>query len=87
MQIAITLMFSFIVAAAAPVTALSADYVWIEGESSAINTMKRHRWYDSVITDSLSGGQWLSHFAEGRPPEAEFRFEVPKDGEYFFWIR
>ena len=63
------------------------DYVWIEGEDATIQTMQRHGWYDSVAKENLSGGEWLSHFAAGAPPEAEYRFEVPQAAEYFFWIR
>ena len=63
------------------------DYVWIEGEDSADHTMRRHNWYDSVTKESLSGGEWLSHFFAGDPPEAEFHFDVPGSGEHFFWIR
>ena len=63
------------------------DFVWIEGEDAAIQTMQRHGWYDSVAKENLSGGEWLSHFADGEPPEAEFRFEIPQADEYSFWIR
>jgi len=61
--------------------------VWIEGESAARHTMQRHGWYDSVVKENLSGGEWLSHFAGGEAPEAEFRFDVPQAGEYHFWMR
>ena len=63
------------------------DYVWIEGESSTSHSMRRHGWYDSVTKESLSGGEWLSHFASGAAPEAEFRFTVAEGGDYHFWIR
>lgn len=76
----------FILTVALP-TAQATNYIWIEGESASKHNMQRHDWYDSVTKDSLSGGEWLSHYAEGTPPEAEFSFDVPEDGEYFFWIR
>ena len=63
------------------------DYLWIEGEASTSQTMRRHGWYDSVAKENLSGGEWLSHFAAGTPPEAVFQLDVPRAGEYFFWIR
>lgn len=63
------------------------DYVWVEGESAAKHTMRRHGWYDSVAKENLSGREWLSHFAGGTAPEAEFTVDVPESGEYFFWIR
>ena len=63
------------------------DYIWMEGEDATIQTMQRHGWYDSVAKENLSGGEWLSHFAAGDPPEAEYRLEVPETDEYFFWIR
>ena len=47
------------------------DYVWIEGEEATSHSMQRHGWYDSVVKENLSGGEWLSHYAGGAPPEAE----------------
>ncbi len=69
-------------------TATRADeFIWIEGESSTNHSMQRQGWYDRVTKESLSGNDWLSHFAEGTPPEAAYRFAVSEAGEYFFWIR
>jgi len=68
-------------------TARAGDHIWIEGENPTSHTMKRHPWYDSVAKENLSGGEWLSHFSAGSPPEAEFRVEVAVGGEYFFWVR
>ena len=87
MEIASKLALSFLILSVALPVAQAADYIWIEGESASSHNMQRHNWYDSVTKDSLSGGEWLSHYAEGTPPEAEFNFDVPEDGEYFFWIR
>jgi hypothetical protein len=67
--------------------AYAGDYIWIEGEDAERHSMRRHGWYDSVAKENLSGGEWLSHFAEGDPPEAEFSFELAESGAYFFWIR
>ena len=68
-------------------TASASNTIWVEGESAVRHNMQRNDWYDSVTKGSLSGGEWLSHFAEGTPPEAEFQFDVPEDGDYAFWIR
>jgi hypothetical protein len=65
----------------------SAQFIWIEGESSKQHTMQRHPWYNSVNKDSLSGNEWLSHFQAGRSPEALYPFQVKIAGEYHFWIR
>jgi hypothetical protein len=81
------LSFSLLNAAVATATISAADYIWVEGESATLHTMKPQAWYDSVTRDSLSGGQWLSHFGGGTPPEAEFQFEAPQASEYYFWIR
>ncbi len=65
----------------------AADFVWIEGEAAQQHDMRRHGWYDSVTKDSLSGGEWLSHFASGEPPEARYDFDVEMSDTYAFWIR
>jgi len=67
--------------------AAPAQYVWIEGEDAVKHSMKRHNWYDSVNRDSLSGGDWLCHFAGGNPPEAQYAFRIAGAGDYHFWIR
>jgi hypothetical protein len=63
------------------------DFVWIEGEDAVRHNMQRHGWYDSVKKENLSGNEWLSHFAPGAPPVAEYAFRIPQAGEYHFWIR
>ncbi len=62
-------------------------YIWVEGEEATRHTMKGHGWYDSVQTEQLSGGRWLSHFAPGTPPVARFAIQATEAGEYEFWIR
>lgn len=63
--------------------------IWIEGEDAVTSTFKRHGWYDGENFDKslLSGSEWLSHFADGAPPEATFEFEVARGGDYVFWLR
>ncbi|WP_425398927.1 hypothetical protein [Aeoliella sp.] len=65
----------------------AADYVWIEGEDATRQQVSPHGWYNSVKKDALSGGEWLSHFDEGREGTAEFDFQVEQAGEYTFWLR
>lgn len=65
----------------------AAEFIWIEGESAQRHSMRRHNWYDDVARESLSGGNWLSHYAAGESPQAEYRFSVPETGDYHFWIR
>ena len=64
----------------------AADYVWIEGESSKKHNMKKHNWYASVIKKELSGGDYLSHFAGGANPTAEYTFTATA-GKQRFWLR
>ena len=63
------------------------NFIWVEGEDAVQHTMQRHGWYDSVKKENLSEGEWLSHFASGAPPVAEYTFRVPKTGDYSFWVR
>jgi len=70
-----------------PATRSLAQFIWIEGEDAVSHTMKQHNWYDSVNKEALSGNEWLSHFRQGTPPEAMYRFEVTEAGAYHFWIR
>jgi hypothetical protein len=72
---------------AADVPAPPSDAVWIEGEAATRKNVTRHNWYDDVKKDTLSGGEWLSHFNEGKIGTAEFDFEITKADKYAFWIR
>lgn len=78
----------FLLAALALAPAARADHVWVEGEKPVRTTVTRHPpWYDKVQRDQLSGGDFLSHWNEKRPGEAEYRVAVPTAGEYEFWVR
>jgi len=61
--------------------------IWVEGEDAVNHTLQRHGWYDSVKKDNLSGGQWLSHFAPGLSPTAQYDVQVSQAGPHHFWIR
>jgi len=63
------------------------DYVWVEGEDAAESSARRHGWYDSVVKDELSGGEWLSNFGSPEPALARYPVEVPSNGDYEFWVR
>ena len=66
---------------------LSAAPIWVEGETATASTMKRHPWYDSVKSEVLSDGAWLSHFQSEKAGEATYALEVAEKGSYRFWIR
>jgi hypothetical protein len=75
---------SLALASAAPA---ASDFIWVEGEDAVRHTMQPHGWYDSVKKENLSGKEWLSHFAGGTPPVADFEIRVSEPGDYHFWIR
>ncbi len=66
-----------------------AETIWIEGEKPAKSTMNRHPWwYDQVKKDQLSGGDWISNFAEKKPAgEAEYSVTAKDGGKFEFWVR
>lgn len=63
------------------------DCIWIEGESAKASQLSPHSWYDSVKKNMLSGGAWASNFNKEREGWAEYEFEAPDEGEYFFYVR
>ena len=81
--IALTLSLSWLV-----VSAARAESIWIEGEKPAKSTMNRHPWwYDQVKKDQLSGGDWISNFADKKPGEAEYSVTAKEAGKFEFWVR
>jgi len=80
-------MVSLAVLCAAMTQPSMAEEIWIEGEDATRHSMQRHGWYDDVDRDNLSGGDWLSHFAAGDAPRAEYAFDVKGAGDFHFWIR
>jgi hypothetical protein len=69
------------------IAGVRAATIWREGEQPTRNTMTRHPWwYDKVKTDELSGGAWISNYAETEGT-AGYDLEAPEDGDYAFWIR
>lgn len=66
-----------------------AETIWIEGEKPAKSTMNRHPWwYDQVKKEQLSGGDWISNFADKKGPgEAEYSITAKDAGTFEFWVR
>ena len=60
--------------------------LWREGEQPDESQVKKHGWYNSVQSDLLSGGGWLSNFGatEGT---ATYHLQIPESGQYAVWIR
>jgi hypothetical protein len=76
-------------AALVVISPVRAAWIWVEGEKPVKSTMNRHVWYDSVQKDQLSGGDWISNFAEGpgKAGTAEYAVNAPAAGWYEFWVR
>jgi hypothetical protein len=68
-------------------SAAASESIWIEGEDATEHDSTSHNWYDSVKTDVLSGGAWLSHFDENNAGSASYTFEAERAGDYTFWVR
>jgi len=66
---------------------LAGEAVWIEGEDATQHNFKKHGWYDRVRKHMLSGGEWLSHYRQGQPGEATWRFTLKQGGKYTWWLR
>ena len=66
---------------------VAGEAVWIEGEDATQHNFKKHGWYDGVRKDMLSGREWLSHYRQGQPGEATYRFTVKEGGRYAWWLR
>jgi hypothetical protein len=65
----------------------TAQTVRVEGEKPSRSTMTRHPyWYDQVKKEDLSGGDWVSNWADTEGT-AEYDINVPKAGRYAFWVR
>ncbi|MFO8008576.1 MAG: beta-galactosidase [Candidatus Brocadiia bacterium] len=63
------------------------EYIWIEGEDASVSMFSKHPWYHDVLTMLLSERDWLSHYAEGVPGVAHWRFRVQVGGTYTWWLR
>jgi len=63
--------------------------VWIEGEDAAEKDVTPHPWwYEQVKRDEFSGNAFLAHYDQsGKTGTALYRFNIPADGSYTFWMR
>ena len=65
-----------------------AEWIWVEGEKPAKQSMHRHPWwYDQVKKDQFSGGDFTSNFSEKERGEASYDVTATKAGAYEFWVR
>lgn len=71
------------------VSALAAPaYIWVEGENTAHQRVISNPGFDAVDTDELSGGKWLSGFANKGEPEGIADYSVRTAAEtYHMWLR
>ncbi len=61
--------------------------IWIEGQNPTVENVTRHGWYDRVQRDQLSQNDWISHYHPDKAGEVAYDVEVPRRGEYTFWLR
>lgn len=69
------------------VSSVRAETIWVEGEKPTKSTLNRHPWYNDVKKDQLSGGDWISNFADKKPAEAEYSVTAKERGQFEFWVR
>ena len=76
-------LFSFVMASWLP-----ASWVWVEGEQAVKSNAGKHPWYyGGVKKAELSGGDFLAHFDQAKPGEAEYAVTIPSAGQYTLWLR
>ncbi len=68
-------------------SSVRAETIWVEGEKPTKSTMNRHPWYSDVKKEQLSGGDWISNFADKKPGEAEYSVTANDSGKFEFWVR
>ncbi|MCC7494366.1 MAG: hypothetical protein IT204_18560 [Fimbriimonadaceae bacterium] len=74
-------------AAAAPAAA-GPTFVWVEGEQATRTNAVRHPWYGQAVKrELLSGNDFLSHWSDRGPGEAEYRVTLPAAGQWALWLR
>jgi hypothetical protein len=67
---------------------LPAAWVWGEGEQAVTTNIGKHPWYYGQVKKAeLSGGDFLAHFDQAKPGEAEYVFNIPSAGQYTLWLR
>ena len=62
--------------------------IWVEGENPSRTTATTHAWYGGQVDhQALSGGDFLCHYSDRGPAESSYNVQVPKAGDYDFWVR
>ena len=64
-----------------------ATHVWVEGASGKGENISNNRWYRSVRTKDLSGGDWLATYGGRESAFASYVVKVPTTGTYTLWAR
>lgn len=62
------------------------SFVWIEGEDAVASSFVKNSWYSGVRRELLSGGDWLSNYADS-PGGAQWQFTIDEAGDYTWWVR
>ena len=63
------------------------DAIWVEGEGATTRSVSKNGWYDDVKKDGMSGGEWVSHYDQGRSGKVTYKFNVITPDDYTFWVR
>ena len=76
-------------AARAGAEVLPGGVVWVEAESAAERDVRDNPGLNAVDADELSGGAWVSHFAEEGQPAGTLTvpLDLPTGGPHTFWLR
>jgi hypothetical protein len=61
--------------------------LWLEAEDAAHIAVNPNSWYDSVNTNALAGGAWVSHFGAAREGRVTFDVSITQPDTYRLWVR
>ena len=63
------------------------DLIWIEGEAARTREVSpKHSWYNSIKTELLSGGDWISNYGD-KDGIVVYDVPVKSGGTYTLWVR
>jgi len=68
-------------------TPLCAEFVWLEAEDAAKQSLTEHDWYGNFRDHNVSGGDLAHHWDKDKPGKLSLDFEVTDGGEYTLWLR
>jgi hypothetical protein len=80
-------MLSLLIAATFCLSPGDNDLIWVEGEAAKTREVgPKHGWYNSIKTELLSGGDWVSNFGD---KDGIVTYDVPVKaaGTYTLWVR